>query len=269
MFKRKNVIIGLSVVSIYVLMAIFAPWLGLYDPIKNDLSNSLAPPSREHPFGTDLLGRDVLSRVIFAARTSLEIAIVVIAVALLIGLLLGITAGYYGGLIDEVIMRAIDVVMSFPGILLALALVSFLGASLRNLLIAVAISNVPDLTRVTRSAVISVKENEYIEAARASGEKDLGIVLHYILPNCMAPIMVQSTLRMATAIIWASGLSFLGLGVQPPTPEWGVDLSDGRLFLATSPHVAIFPGLALFFLVLGINVLGDGLRDALDVRLRV
>jgi ABC-type dipeptide/oligopeptide/nickel transport system permease subunit len=267
--KRKNVIFGLSILSIYIFLAIFGPWIAPYDPNGIVLSDSLTPPNLAHFFGTDLLGRDIFSRVIYGARTSLIIGVVVVTVALSVGLLLGMTSGYFGGVVDDVIMRFVDILMSFPGILLAIALVSVLGPSLQNLLLAVAISTIPDCTRVVRAACISVKENEYVEAARASGESSLGVIVHYVLPNCMAPIIVTSTLRMATAILSASALSFLGLGVQPPTAEWGADLSDGRDFLSTSPYVAIFPGLALFFLVMGLNVLGDGLRDALDVKLRV
>lgn len=261
--------LGLSIFLAFVFLAVFAPLLAPYNPTDINLAESLRPPSQEHLFGNDLLGRDILSRVIFGARTSLIIGSMVITLALAIGLSLGVTAGYCGGLIDESIMRGIDIIMSFPGILLALALVSALGPSMFNLMLAVAISNTPDFARVARAAVISVRENEYVEAARASGESGVGLVFHHILPNCMGPIVVQSTLRMGTAIIWAAGLSFLGLGVQPPTPEWGADLSDGRGFLRAAPHVAIFPGIALFFMVLGLNVLGDGLRDALDVKLRV
>jgi peptide/nickel transport system permease protein len=268
-FRQKNVAVGSTIVSVYIVFAFFAPLLAPYNPIKIDLANNLKSPSLEHPFGTDLLGRDILSRVIYGTRTSLLIGAIVIMVALSFGLLIGTISGYYGGLIDEITMRLVDILIAFPGILLAIAFVSVFGFGLTNLLIAVGISSVPDFARVIRAAVISVKENEYIEAARTIGEGDISIVLRYILPNCMAPIIVQSTLRMATAILWASALSFLGMGVQPPTPEWGADLSDGRNFLTTAPYLAIFPGVALLILVLGLNLLGDGLRDALDVRLRI
>jgi peptide/nickel transport system permease protein len=227
----------------------------------------LKAPDREHLLGTDPLGRDVLSRVIYGARISLQIQIVAVVIAMFVGTILGMVGGYYGGTFDNLIMRLMDILLAFPGIFLAIAIIAVLGPGLANLMLAAGVYSIPQFARIVRGAVLSLKEKEFVEAARAVGEKDFNILLRYLLPNSMAPIIVQTTLRMATVLLTASGLSFLGLGVQPPTPEWGAMLSNARAYLITAPHVATVPGLAIMLVVMGFNLFGDGLRDSLDPRL--
>jgi peptide/nickel transport system permease protein len=221
-----------------------------------------------HLLGTDSLGRDLLSRVIYGARISLEIQIVAVMIALIAGTIIGMIGGYYGGALDHTIMRMMDILLAFPGIFLAIAIVAVLGTGLTNPMLAAGIYYIPQFARVVRGSVISLKEREFVEAARAAGETDSNILFRYILPNSMAPLIVQTSLRMATVLLTASGLSFLGLGVQPPAPEWGAMLSNSRDYLITAPDAAIVPGLAIMFVVMGFNLFGDGLRDALDPRLR-
>jgi peptide/nickel transport system permease protein len=218
--------------------------------------------------GTDPLGVDLLSRVIYGARISLVIQIMAVAIALVVGTLLGLVGGYYGGWLDNLIMRLMDILLAFPGIFLAIAIIAVLGTGLTNLMLAAGIYSIPQFARIVRGSVLSLKEKEFIEAARAVGEKDSSILFRYLLPNSMAPIIIQTTLRMATVLLTASGLSFLGLGVQPPTAEWGAMLSNARGYLITAPHTAIVPGVAIMLVVMGFNLFGDGLRDALDPRLR-
>ncbi len=268
-FKRNKIaLVGLFIVMLYFLTALFAPYIAPYDPYKQDLSKSFAPISWKHPFGCDEFGRDLLSRIIYGSRISLIIQLGSIVIALIIGVALGAIGGYYGGKLDEIIMRFMDILLAFPGILLALAIISILGPSLKNLIIAIGIYSVPQFARITRGAVIAIKENEYIKAAKAIGESDLSIIGLYVLPNALSPIIVQTTLRMATILLTAAGLGFLGLGVQPPTPEWGAMLSNARMYLRIAPRVAVLPGLAIMFVVLGFNLLGDGLQDALNPRLK-
>lgn len=267
--KRNRAAIGGGIiVLLFVSMAILAPWIAPYPPNEGDLGKRLKPPSREHLLGTDPLGRDLLSRVIYGARISLQIQIISVAIALIIGTVLGMIGGYYGGKIDNLIMRLIDILLAFPGIFLAISIIAVLGPGLMNLMLAAGIYSIPQFARIVRGSVISLKEKEFIEAARAVGEKDGAILFRYLLPNSLAPIIVQTTLRMATVLLTASGLSFLGLGVQPPTPEWGAMLSNARAYLITAPHVATVPGVAIMLVVLGFNLFGDGLRDSLDPRLR-
>ncbi len=266
--RNKIAVVGFFIVLLYVVVAAFAPYIAPYDPYKQDLSKSFAPMSWEHPLGCDEFGRDLLSRIIYGARVSITIQIGSIVIALLIGVFLGAVGGYYGGRLDEVIMRLMDILLAFPGMLLALAIISMLGPSLRNLIIAIGIYSIPQFARITRGAVIAVKENEYIKAARAIGEKDSSIIMLYVLPNALSPIIVQTTLRMATVLLTAAGLGFLGLGVQPPTPEWGAMLSNARMYLRVAPGVAFFPGFAIMLVVLGFNLFGDGLQDALNPRLK-
>ncbi|MGQ9645884.1 MAG: ABC transporter permease [Thermodesulfobacteriota bacterium] len=266
--RNRAAIAGGSVVTLFVLIALLAPVLAPYPPNEGDLTKRLKPPCKEHLLGTDSLGRDQLSRVIYGARISLQIQVVAVAIALLIGTLLGMVGGYYGGKLDNVLMRMMDVLLAFPGIFLAISIIAVLGPGLTNLMLAAGIYSVPQFARIVRGSVISLKEKEFVEAARAVGENDLNILIRYLLPNSMAPIIVQTTLRMATVLLTASGLSFLGLGVQPPTPEWGAMLSNARAYLITAPHVATVPGLAIMLVVMGFNLFGDGLRDSLDPRLR-
>lgn len=266
--RNRAAIVGGVIVLLFVFIAIFAPWLSPYPPNEGDLTKRLKPPCREHLLGTDPLGRDLLSRVIYGARISLQIQIISVSIALVIGTLLGLIGGYYGGRLDNLIMRLMDILLAFPGIFLAISIIAVLGPGLTNLMLAAGIYSIPQFARIVRGSVISLKEKEFIEAARAVGERDFDILFRYLLPNSMAPIIVQTTLRMATVLLTASGLSFLGLGVQPPTAEWGAMLSNARAYLITAPHVATVPGLAIMLVVMGFNLFGDGLRDSLDPRLR-
>lgn len=266
--RNRAAIVGGVIVLLFVFIAIFAPWLSPYPPNEGDLTKRLKPPCWEHLLGTDPLGRDLLSRVIYGARISLQIQIISVSIALVIGTLLGLIGGYYGGRLDNLIMRLMDILLAFPGIFLAISIIAVLGPGLTNLMLAAGIYSIPQFARIVRGSVISLKEKEFIEAARAVGERDFDILFRYLLPNSMAPIIVQTTLRMATVLLTASGLSFLGLGVQPPTAEWGAMLSNARAYLITAPHVATVPGLAIMLVVMGFNLFGDGLRDSLDPRLR-
>jgi peptide/nickel transport system permease protein len=266
--KSRAAISGGLVVILFILLAALAPALAPYEPLRGQLGERLLPPSAGHWFGTDELGRDVLSRVLYGARISLQIQVAAVGLALVLGTVLGVIAGYVGRWPDMLIMRVVDIMMAFPGIFLALAIIAALGTGLGNVIIASAIFLVPQFARVVRGSVLTLKEKEFVEAARALGEGDLTIVTRYLLPNSLAPIIVQTSLRMATVLLTASGLSFLGLGVQPPSPEWGAMLSNARAYMITAPHVATVPGLAIMLVVLGFNLLGDGLRDALDPRLR-
>ncbi len=266
--RNRAAIVGGVIVLLFVLMAILAPLIAPYPPNEGDLTKRLKPPGGEHLLGTDPLGRDLLSRVIYGARISLQIQIVSVLIALVIGSLLGMIGGYYGGKLDHLIMRLMDILLAFPGIFLAISIIAVLGPGLTNLMLAAGIYSVPQFARIVRGSILSLKEKEFIEAARAIGENDLNILFRYLLPNSMAPIIIQTTLRMATVLLTASGLSFLGLGVQPPTPEWGAMLSNARAYLITAPHVAMVPGLAIMLVVMGFNLFGDGLRDSLDPRLK-
>lgn len=266
--RNRAAIVGGVIVLLFVFIAMFAPWLSPYPPNEGDLTKRLKPPCREHLLGTDPLGRDLLSRVIYGARISLQIQIISVSIALVVGTLLGLIGGYYGGRLDNLIMRLMDILLAFPGIFLAISIIAVLGPGLTNLMLAAGIYSIPQFARIVRGSVISLKEKEFIKAARAVGERDLDILFRYLLPNSMAPIIVQTTLRMATVLLTASGLSFLGLGVQPPTAEWGAMLSNARAYLITAPHVATVPGLTIMLVVMGFNLFGDGLRDSLDPRLR-
>ncbi|MDN4527593.1 ABC transporter permease [Fictibacillus fluitans] len=266
--KNKLAMVGLGIVVFFILIAIFAPLLAPYGFSEQKLADKHLSPSGEHWFGTDEFGRDIFSRVLYGARISLWVGFVSVAGSVIVGSALGIVAGYYGKIVDGIISRIFDILLAFPSILLAIAVVSVLGPSLRNALIAIAIINVPIFGRLVRSRVLSVKEEEYITAAKAIGMKDSRILIHHVLPNSMAPIIVQGTLAIATAIIEAAALGFLGLGAQPPTPEWGKMLADSRDFIIQAPWTVIFPGLAIMLTVLGFNLMGDGLRDALDPRMK-
>jgi peptide/nickel transport system permease protein len=266
--KNKIALVGLSIVTLFILIAIFAPLLAPYNYSDVELGDKHIAPNAAHWFGTDEFGRDILSRIIYGARISLWVGFFSVAGSVFVGSLLGIVAGYYGKWVDGIISRIFDILLAFPSILLAIAVVSVLGPSLRNALIAIAIINVPTFGRLLRSRVLSVKEEEYITAARAVGMSDMRILVHHILPNSMAPIIVQGTLAIATAIIEAAALGFLGMGAQPPTPEWGKMLADSKDFILQAPWTVLFPGLAIMLTVLGFNLMGDGLRDALDPRMK-
>ncbi|MCG8479966.1 MAG: ABC transporter permease [Spirochaetales bacterium] len=265
---RRNwmAMIGLGIIVLIALTAIFADVIAPYDFREQNLRLVANPPSREHLLGTDDLGRDILSRIIHGARVSLQVGFVAVSISLVVGGTLGALAGYYGGNLDNVVMRFMDVLLAIPSILLAIAIVSAFGGGLLNVMIAVGIATIPVYARIVKASVMSIKEQEFIEAARAIGATDLRIILKHILPNSMAPIIVQGTLGVAIAILSAAGLSFIGLGIEPPTPEWGAMLSSGRHLIRRAPHVATFPGLAIVITIFALNLLGDGLRDALDPR---
>ena len=266
--RNPIAVAGLAIILGYLFIAAFAPHIAPFDPTAQDLSRSFAPMSVANPMGCDEFGRDILSRIIFGARTSLIIQFFSVCIALVIGVFLGAIGGYFGGWLDEAIMRVMDVLLAFPGILLALAIVAMLGPDLRNLIIAIGVYSIPQFARITRGSVISVRQNDYVTAARAIGEKQSSVILRYVLPNAISPIIIQTTLRMATVLLTAAGLGFLGLGVQPPEPEWGTMLSNARMYLRSAPMAAIFPGLSIMLVVLGFNFFGDGLQDALNPRLK-
>ncbi len=266
--RSKGALIGLTLLLCMVFLAVFSPLIAPYDPIELNAQDYLQSPRSEHLFGTDQYGRDVFSRVIYGARISLVIGLISVGIALLVGVLVGLVAGYYGGLLDSTLMRLIDVMLAFPGILLALAIVSILGPSLVNLMIAVGISSIPTYARLTRGSVLATRGELYVEAARVTGVPNRLILGRHILPNVVAPVIVAATLGVGAAILWAAALSFLGLGSQPPEPEWGRMLSEGRQYLRSQWWIATFPGIAIMLTVLALNMLGDGLRDALDPRLR-
>jgi peptide/nickel transport system permease protein len=266
--RNRGAVIGLVIIGVYVGMAIFANVLAPYDPLDGQLVLKLQPPSAAHWLGTDELGRDLLSRLLYGARSSLEIQVAAVAFSLLVGVTWGLVSGYVGGPLDEASMRVADVLLAFPSILLAIGIVAILGNGFTSIVLAVGIISVPQFARLVRGVVLGIRETEYVEAARAIGESHHSIVSRYILPNTTAPIIVQTTLRMATVLLVASGLNFLGLGVVPPTPEWGAMLSNAREYMFQSIHVTLVPGLAITLVVIGFNLVGDGLRDALDPRMR-
>ncbi|WP_051556690.1 nickel transporter permease [Alkalihalobacterium bogoriense] len=266
--KNRFAIIGFSIIVFFVLVAIIAPLLTSYTYAEQNVVNRLQPPSAEHWLGTDHLGRDIFTRIAYGARVSLMVGFFAVTGALVFGTLLGIIAGYYGRWVDMLISRIFDILLAFPSILLAIAIVAILGASLQNALIAIAIINIPIFGRLVRSKVISLREEEYIMAAKAQGMKNGRIILHHILPNSIAPIIVQSTLGFGTAILEAAALGFLGLGAQPPRPEWGQMLADSRDFLTLAPWTLVVPGVCIMLVVLGFNLMGDGLRDALDPKMK-
>ncbi|MFO1442371.1 ABC transporter permease [Bacillus sp. Bva_UNVM-123] len=255
---------GAIIVVIFIILAVIAPLIAPHDPTQMTISKKLQPPSSEYWFGTDDKGRDIFSRLLYGSRISLIVGIVSTLLGAFAGILLGIISGYYGRWIDSLIMRICDVLLAFPGILLALAIVSVLGASTTNVIIAVAFFAVPTFARIVRGSTLGVKKLEYIDAIKAMGSSDFRIIFKHVLPNILSPIIVQATLYIASAIITASALSFLGMGTKPPTPEWGTMLAQGRSYLKQAPHVTLFPGLAILLVVVGFNLFGDGLRDALD-----
>jgi len=256
-------------ILLFVIAAIFAPLIAPYSPIEQNLLQRRQPPSRQHWMGLDEVGRDVFSRLIFGARASLQVGLLSVSLAILVGSILGALSGYLGGWVDQAIMRVMDILLAFPGLLLAIAVVSILGPGLMNMLYAIGFVSIPVYARIMRASVLAIREQDFVMAARAVGVPEHRMLLRQILPNCLTPIIVAGTLGIATAILDAAGLSFLGLGAQPPMPEWGTMLGEGRGSVFTAPHIVLFPGLAIMLNVLGFNLLGDGLRDALDPRLRM
>ncbi|RNF38105.1 nickel transporter permease [Planococcus salinus] len=270
--KNKAAVTGGIMILLIILMAFIGPWIITnftdFRPNETDLANKLQGPSAAHWFGTDSYGRDIFTRVIFGTKLTLYVGFFSVFIGGVIGVIFGIVSGYYGGRIDTVIMRLMDVLLAFPGILLALAIVAVLGGSLTNVIIAVGIFSVPAFARVVRGSTLSVRKLEYIDAVRALGSSDFRIIFKHILPNIMSPIIVQASLRIATAILTGAGLAFLGLGAQPPAPEWGAMLNEGRQYMYEAGHVALFPGLMIVLVVLAFNIFGDGVRDALDPKMK-
>ena len=268
-FRRNpSGILGLAITVALLFIAIFAPWLTSFDPLKNDLASSLIGPSLTHPLGTDQLGRDVLTRVLWGSRISLSVGLVVQGVALTMGTSLGLMAGYLGRRVDGVIMSITNAMLAFPYLLFAIAIMSVLGPGLYNVFLALGILAWPRVCRLVRGEVLSLKEREYVEAGRAAGAGPVRIMLRHLLPNCLDPLIVYGTLGVATAILAEASLSFLGLGAQPPTPSWGSMIGRGRDYIFTAPWMIIAPGVAIFITVLGLNLLGDAVRDVLDPRLK-
>src|SRR3954471_2579390 len=268
LFRRKGAVVGLAVIAAFIVVALFAPLVSPYDPIATSWSLVRKAPSAQHWFGTDDLGRDVLARVMFGARASLMAGAISVSIALAIGVPLGLLAGYRGGFIDALISRITDAMLACPFLILAIALAAFLGPSLGNAMIAIGVTTTPVFVRLTRGQVMNVKVEDYVEAARAIGNPPWRIALFHILPNVMPALLVQGTLSIAAAIIAEAALSFLGLGQQPPAPSWGSMLNAAQRFLTNAPWMAIWPGLAIFLVVLSFNLVGDGLRDALDPKER-
>jgi len=266
--KSPLAMFGLTFIIFLAFVAIFADVLAPHPYRSQNLNHTFETPSKQFPLGTDEFGRDILSRLIYGARVSLQVGFIAVGIALLVGGMLGAAAGYYGGRVDNAIMRVMDVLLAIPQTLLAIAIAAALGPGLFNLMIAVGISAVPNYARIVRGAVLSIREMEFIDAARAVGSSDLRIIMKHIIPNSMAPIIVQSTLGVASAILNAAGLSFIGLGIQPPHPEWGAMLSGGRQYIRDYPHLTLYPGLAIMLTIMALNFLGDGLRDALDPKLK-
>lgn len=268
LIKNKMAVLGMIVLAVAVLIAIFGPLIAPYDYAEPDIINAYAGPSLAHPFGTDDLGRDIFSRMIIGTRASLSIGLISVAFAAVVGIALGAVSGYFGGLTDQIIMRAMDILQALPSLILAIAVCAALGAGLNNCILAISISTIPGFVRMARATVLNIREMEYLEAATAINCSTIRIIIRHILPNAMAPLIVQMTMGVATNILAASSLSFIGLGVQPPDPEWGAMLSAGRNYIRNYPHMVLFPGIVIMLVVLALNMLGDGLRDALDPKLK-
>ncbi len=266
MFRNKKAVVGAVILIMFALGAIFAPFLTPYEPQRQNIRNRLQGPSSEHWLGTDQFGRDIMTRILYGGRLSLRVGFTSVGIALAIGGTMGMIAGYYGGFIDNLFMRFVDVLLALPGFLLALAIVASLGPGLENVIIAIGIANIPAFARMMRSSVLTVKELDYVSASIAVGCSDFRILVRHVLPNAINPIIVLATLGLAGAILAAAGLSFLGMGAQPPTPEWGSMIATARPFIRVAHYPVTFPGLAIFFTVLSLNMVGDGLRDALDPR---
>jgi len=272
--KNKSALFGAYIVIGLILCAILAPILTQYDPLIQNLDNRLVPPmwseggSFANILGTDDFGRDVLTRIVYGARISLVIGIISVSISMLFGILMGAFAGFFGGLTDLLIMRVVDIMLSIPAILLAIVIVSILGPDLFNAMIAIGIVGIPTFARIVRSSVLAEKEKEYVVASKVNGSSDFRLILKVVLPNCTTPIIVQATMGFASAVLEAAGLSFLGLGAQPPTPEWGAMLADSLQFITTASWMIIYPGIAIFLTVMGFNLVGDGLMDVLDPKLK-
>lgn len=268
LFRNRGAVIGMVIIGLFVLASVAAPIISRQSPTDTDLTNRLQPVSASHILGTDELGRDLFTRMLYGGRISLAIGLISVAIGAAIGVPVGALSGYYGGTVDIIVQRFIDIMIAFPGILLAIVVVTVLGVGVANVMIATGIASIPIYARLVRGSVLAAKEQSYVTAAQAAGIGDLSIIFRHILPNAIAPVIVQSTFQIATAILWAAGLGFLGLGAQAPTPEWGAILSNGREYIRTAHHLTTFPGLAILFMVVGFNLVGDGLRDAIDPKTR-
>ncbi len=266
--KNRMAMIGLGIITMFIILAIFADQIAPYGYDDQDLNRRFMFPNKDFWFGTDMFGRCILSRIIYGARISLQVGFVAVTISGCIGGTLGAIAGYYGNTVDNVIMRFLDIIMAIPSVLLAIIIATSLGSGLGNLMLAVGLASVPSYARLVRASILTIKEQEFVEAARLVGCSDARIIFRHMIPNVMAPIIVQVTLSMALAILSASTLSFIGLGIKPPTPEWGAMLSAGRAYIRDYWHVVTFPGLAIVTVILALNLLGDGLRDALDPRMK-
>jgi len=267
--RSKTAMAGLIIILVFVVVGIFAPLLAPMDPVAQNIEMRKTPPFvSQYILGTDDLGRDMLSRLIYGARISMIIGVIAVGIALFFGIIIGVISAYFGGIVDKVIMRLVDIMLAFPYILLTIVIVAVLGPSLTNAMIAIGISQIPRYTRIVRASVLAEKENDYVLAERALGASDLELMFLSILPNCLAPISVQATLGFGSAILESAGLSFLGLGAQPPTPEWGLMIASSKEFVTNAWWIVTFPGIATLLAVLGFNLLGDGLRDILDPRMR-
>jgi peptide/nickel transport system permease protein len=265
---NKSLVIGFFIFSLVILLAVFSPYLTSYDPLKIDVVNRLKVPNNEHLLGTDELGRDVFTRLLYGSRISISVGLVSVSIALIIGIPLGLISAYYGKIADSMIMRFMDALAAFPAILLALAILSVLGPSIHNAMIAIGIVYLPAFSRVVRGSVLTVKNNEFVHSANSIGSTEFRILFRTILPNCLSPIIVHASLGIANAIIIEAALGYLGLGAQPPTPSWGAMLEQGRHFMNQNVWYSISAGMAIFITVIGINLLGDGLRDLLDPQLK-
>ena len=266
--KQKSAMVAGIFILFLILAAIFAPFIAPYDPYAIDYGNAMMPPSPQHWAGTDIYGRDILSRIIYGARISLTVGISSVTIGAIVGVSLGLISGFFGGFLDEIIMRSADVLFAFPGILLAIAVVAILGPGLVNVVAAVAIFSIPTFARIVRSNTLSLKESLYVRAARSMGASNKRIMFVHIMPGTLSGAIVYFTMRIGTSILTASSLSFLGLGAQPPTPEWGAMLAESRDYIGVADHLTIFPGIAIFLTVLAFNIFGDGLRAAFDPKLR-
>lgn len=267
-YKNKMAVMGFIIILAMVIIAVFAPFIATQAPEAQDLAVRFQSPSAEHFFGTDNFGRDIFSNVVYGARISLFIGLVATIISVVIGTIIGAVAGFFGGGVDNVLMRLVDIILSIPSLILAIAISAVLGTGIRNLILAVSLSSITNYARIVRASVLSVKEQEYVEAAKIGGASNFRLIFRHILPNCTGPIIVQATLGVGTAILQAASLSFIGLGVQPPTPEWGGMLSQGRSYIRDYPHMTIFPGLAIALTIFSLNLFGDGLSDTLDVKQR-
>lgn len=269
MLRNRSAIVGLVLIAIFLAVAALAPFLAPYDPTRGDLLQSFKPPSAQHFFGTDLQGRDQFSRIVFGARISLTIALLSVSIGVTIGLLIGAVSGYFRGWVDSALMRVVDILLSIPGLLFAIAVVAWLGRGIPQIAVAIAVVNVPIFARILRGSLLALRDTDYVTAARSVGVRGPSLLIRHMLPNALGPLIVQATLSLATAIIDAAALGFLGLGPpDPSTPEWGTMLADTYPYLRDAAYLAFFPGMAIVLSVLGFNLLGDGLREALDPRLR-